>query len=78
VRERTILGTPRILRGREGAGELTPEDAELFSHLGRLEELKQMRSWVLDTDKAPVVAMMGESGVGKTSLLRAGLTFTIL
>ncbi|MCP4655312.1 MAG: hypothetical protein GY856_07830, partial [bacterium] len=61
----------------KGAGSFTPEDAELFSQLGRLRELKQLRSWVLDRDKVPAVVVMGESGVGKTSLLRAGLAFIL-
>ncbi|HEX2252560.1 MAG TPA: hypothetical protein VHQ65_04770 [Thermoanaerobaculia bacterium] len=71
---------PEIDRGGvaiKGASSFAPEDAKLFSRLGRLVELKQLRSWARDTQKAPVVAVMGESGVGKTSLLRAGLAFIL-
>lgn len=46
----------------KGAGAFTPEDAELFSRLGRIEELKQLRNGVLDVHKVSVVAVKG--GVG--------------
>lgn len=56
----------------KGASAFGPQDAELFSQLGRSEELGHLRNWILD-DQVPLIAVMGESGVGKTSLLRAGL-----
>jgi hypothetical protein len=56
----------------KGAASFTPEDAELFSQLGRGSDLEQLRAWVLD-DQKPLIVLMGESGVGKTSLLRAGI-----
>ena len=55
-----------------GASAFTPEDGEIFKKLGRQEELRRLRDWILD-DQVPVVVVMGESGVGKTSLLRAGV-----
>jgi ABC-type dipeptide/oligopeptide/nickel transport system ATPase subunit len=56
----------------KGPAPFGPYDAELFARLGRNEDLDRLRDWILD-DQKPLVALMGESGVGKTSLLRAGL-----
>src|SRR5262249_37942622 len=56
----------------KGAASFTPEDAELFAQLGRGDEVEQLRAWIVD-DQNPFLVLMGESGVGKTSLLRAGL-----
>ncbi len=56
----------------KGPAPFGPQDAELFARLGRNEDLNRLRDWILD-DQKPLVALMGESGVGKTSLLRAGL-----
>jgi predicted ribonuclease YlaK len=51
----------------------THEDAELFRGLAREVELKKLLAYVLD-EQIPLAVVMGESGVGKTSLLRAGLS----
>lgn len=56
----------------KGPAPFGPQDAELFARLGRNDDLNRLRGWILD-DQKPLVALMGESGVGKTSLLRAGL-----
>lgn len=56
----------------KGPGSFTPDDAQIFAQLGRGSELAQLRTWILD-DQIPLVVLMGESGIGKTSLLRAGL-----
>ncbi|HVG09102.1 MAG TPA: AAA family ATPase [Thermoanaerobaculia bacterium] len=56
----------------KGPAPFGPQDAELFTRLGRNDDLNRLRDWILD-DQKPLVALMGESGVGKTSLLRAGL-----
>jgi hypothetical protein len=52
-----------------------PEDGLLFQRLGRDHELAQLLSLTLN-DQIPLIVVMGESGVGKTSLLRAGLPYT--
>jgi hypothetical protein len=57
----------------KGPMPFTREDAELFRGLGRKAELEKLLAYVLD-DQIPLVVVMGESGVGKTSLLRAGLS----
>lgn len=57
----------------KGPMALGPQDGELFRRLGREDELAQLHSWVLD-DQIPLIVLMGESGAGKTSLLRAGLS----
>ena len=51
----------------------TREDGALFRKLGREDELSKLLGYVLD-DQIPIIAIMGESGAGKTSLLRAGLS----
>jgi Leucine-rich repeat (LRR) protein len=56
----------------KGPAPFGPQDAELFARLGRNDDLDKLRGWILD-DQKPLLALMGESGVGKTSLLRAGL-----
>jgi Leucine-rich repeat (LRR) protein len=52
------------------------EDGQLFPSLGRKTELESLLAQVLD-DQIPLVVVMGESGVGKTSLLRAGLSLAL-
>jgi hypothetical protein len=56
----------------KGPAPFGPQDAELFARLGRNHDLDRLRDWILD-DQKPLFALMGESGIGKTSLLRAGL-----
>ncbi|MBV8143307.1 MAG: ATP-binding protein [Verrucomicrobia bacterium] len=56
----------------KGAMAFTEKDGEVFRGLGRKEDLGQLLGYVLD-NQIPVVVVMGESGVGKSSLLRAGL-----
>ncbi|HVR08852.1 MAG TPA: ATP-binding protein, partial [Thermoanaerobaculia bacterium] len=56
----------------KGAGSFGPHDGELFSQLGRGQEIATLLSHVLD-DQVGFVVVMGESGAGKTSLLRSGL-----
>lgn len=57
----------------KGVSSFGPDDGELFWRLGRNDELNDLRGWLRD-DQVPFVAVQGESGVGKTSLLRAGLS----
>ena len=47
-------------------------DGDLFRRLGREEHIAKLLSWILDP-QIGLIVVMGESGVGKTSLLRAGL-----
>ncbi|MEZ4734499.1 MAG: CHAT domain-containing protein [Caldilineaceae bacterium] len=47
------------------------EDAELF--FGRCAELRNLYERVIDPTGAPVILLYGQSGVGKSSLLDAGL-----
>jgi hypothetical protein len=57
----------------KGTMSFTQDDAELFRGLERKAELEKIRDCVLN-DQNPLVIVMGESGVGKSSLLRAGLS----
>ncbi|MFN7927386.1 MAG: hypothetical protein U0Y68_05480 [Blastocatellia bacterium] len=57
----------------KGPMAFTPGDGELFRKLGRESELQEVLGYVLDNQVA-MVTLMGASGAGKTSLLRAGLT----
>jgi hypothetical protein len=60
---------PTALKGPMAFG---PHDTELFRRLGRGTELRTLLDWVLD-DQIGLIVIKGESGAGKTSLLRAGL-----
>lgn len=60
---------PSAVKGAEPFGVY---DKQLFKKLGRGEDLRVLLSHVLD-DQRPVTVVMGPSGVGKTSLIRAGL-----
>jgi hypothetical protein len=62
---------PAAVKGPMAFG---PKDGTLFQRLGRVTELTQLLSLILD-DQMPLIVVRGESGVGKTSLLRAGLTY---
>ncbi|WP_394824775.1 AAA family ATPase [Pendulispora albinea] len=50
-----------------------PEDGALFRKLGRESELQKLLGYIRD-ERTPLVVLMGASGAGKTSLLRAGLS----
>jgi hypothetical protein len=60
---------PSALKGPLAFG---PHDADLFRRLGRETETATLLDWILD-DRVGLIVLMGESGAGKTSLLRAGL-----
>ena len=64
---------PAALKGPMAFGK---QDGALFAQLGREAELRKLLGYVLD-DQMPLVVVMGESGAGKTSLLRAGLEYTL-
>jgi hypothetical protein len=49
-----------------------PHDAELFRRLGRGTEISTLLDWILN-EQIGLIVIKGESGAGKTSLLRAGL-----
>ena len=51
-------------------------DGELFLRLGRKRLLQDLLTLVLN-EETPVVVVSGESGAGKTSLLRAGLVYVL-
>jgi hypothetical protein len=57
----------------KGCMAFTDEDGELFRRLSRKTEIENLLTHLLD-DQIPMVVLMGESGVGKTSLLRAGIS----
>jgi Leucine-rich repeat (LRR) protein len=56
----------------KGVDHFKQADGELFRRLGRESELQELMGYVLD-NQTRLVVLMGESGAGKTSLLRAGL-----
>jgi hypothetical protein len=64
---------PSAVKGPMAFG---PEDGPLFQRLGREHELAQLSGLILN-DQIALVVVMGESGVGKTSLLRAGLPYVL-
>jgi AAA ATPase domain len=57
----------------KGPMAFTEDDGEVFRKLGRESELQELLGYALD-NQIPMVTLMGASGAGKTSLLRAGLT----
>lgn len=64
-----IKDRPSVVKG---PAAFTPEDGALFRKLGRENDLQKLLGYILD-DQTPLVVLMGASGAGKTSLLRAGL-----
>lgn len=70
-----VTGTvkPSAIKGPFAFGEM---DGEIFSQLGREADLSKILGWVLDSQIC-FAALKGESGAGKTSLLRAGLAYTL-
>jgi formylglycine-generating enzyme required for sulfatase activity len=67
---------PTAIKGPLSFGE---HDGEIFTKLGRNKELGVLLDWSLDNrnKEKHFVALKGESGAGKTSLLRAGLWYTL-
>lgn len=57
----------------KGPLAFTPADGELFRKLGREDELRKLLGYIEDS-QVRLIVLMGASGAGKTSLLRAGLT----
>lgn len=64
---------PSAIKGPMAFGQA---DGELFQRLQRQSEIERLLSFVLD-DQVGLVAVTGESGAGKTSLLRAGLSHAL-
>lgn len=64
-----IVYSPTALKGPSA---FAPEDGPLFRRLGRDDELRELLGWIQD-DQVNLVVIMGASGAGKTSLLRAGV-----
>jgi len=64
---------PSAIKGPMAFGQA---DGELFQRLQRQKEIERLLSFVLD-DQTGLVAVTGESGAGKTSLLRAGLSHAL-
>lgn len=67
---------PSVIKGPLSFGE---HDGEIFAKLGREKELGILLNWSLDNRNRDMhlVALKGESGAGKTSLLRAGLVYAL-
>jgi len=57
----------------KGPMAFTEEDGALFWKLGRANDLQKLLGLILD-NQVPMVILIGASGVGKTSLLCAGLS----
>ncbi len=72
-KEEEYVPQPSAIKGASAFGE---HDGELFSGLGRKKELENILGLVLD-DSSHVIVVMGESGAGKTSLLKAGLVYEL-
>ena len=60
----------------KGLFPFTVDDGKLFGKLGRHLELQQLLG-LARNDQVGISAVRGESGAGKTSLLQAGLAFTL-
>jgi hypothetical protein len=66
----TPMNRPSAIKGPLA---FTPDDGELFRKLGREDDLRKLLGHIQD-DQVSLIVLMGASGAGKTSLLRAGLT----
>jgi hypothetical protein len=64
---------PSVVRG---LSPFTLEDGELFWKLGRNLEIQELLAMLLQ-NSSPLVVLRGQSGSGKTSLLRAGLQYAL-
>jgi hypothetical protein len=60
----------------KGLLPFTVADGKLFAQLGRRMELQQLLG-LAQNDRIAISAVRGESGAGKTSLLQAGLAYTL-
>ena len=60
----------------KGLMAFTNEDGQLFLKLERDKELIELKNHI-NNSQIPFVVVMGESGAGKTSLLRAGLSYLL-
>jgi hypothetical protein len=60
----------------KGLFPFTAADGKLFAQLGRQMELQQLLG-LARNDRVAISAVRGESGAGKTSLLQAGLAYTL-
>lgn len=60
----------------KGVSAFSDGDGELFWRLGRTNELTKLKNYIEDS-QVPLVVFRGESGVGKTSILRAGLPYVL-
>jgi WD40 repeat protein len=69
----TGAGAQALPSSVRGPLPFTEADSDLFRKLGRDYLIDQALAFVTN-DQIPVILVSGESGVGKTSLLRAGLT----
>jgi len=60
----------------KGLMAFTNEDGALFLKLERDKELIELKGHI-NNSQIPLIVVMGESGAGKTSLLRAGLSYLL-
>ena len=67
------VAKPRAIKGPLA---FTVQDGELYAQLGRTNEIQELRDLILN-DQVSVVTVIGESGTGKSSLLRAGIEFVL-
>ncbi len=80
LRRRT--GRPRFTTGEfgpvalKGPTAFTARDGRLFRELGREPETSELLEHIMNPD-VPLIVIMGASGAGKTSLLRAGLCWNL-
>jgi len=71
-----IPGGPALPSPIKGLLPFVQEDGELFLRLGRKTEVEELLSLILN-EQIPLIVVRGESGAGKTSLLRAGLAYDL-
>lgn len=71
-----LSGETNLANAVKGLVPFSLPDGELFARLGRRPELRSLLGLATD-NQISVVAVRGESGVGKTSLLQAGLAYAL-